>query len=122
MRYVKFFEEMNIQTYLNDNINIPAFNPKNKEIPKLDKEEFFKKYPKIETIIKFKDKESTYELYFKDIKSDCLMFKTESGKDIKIKKPYHIEDDDLEKISLLSIRIEDVSLNLINEMFAAMPI
>jgi hypothetical protein len=122
MRYVKFFEELNIQTYLNDNINIPAFNPKGKEIAKLDKDEFFKKYPKSETIIEFKDKEATYELYFKDIKSDCLIFKTESGKEVKVTKPYHIEDTDLEKISLLPIRIEDNSLNLINEMFAAMPI
>ena len=70
MRYVKFFEELNIQTYLNDK-NVPAFNPKSKEIAKLDKEEFFKKYPKIETTLLFKDKEATYELYFKDIKSDC---------------------------------------------------
>lgn len=121
MRYVKFFEEMNIQTYLNDNINMPAFNPKGKEIPKLDKEEFFKKYPKNETIILFKDKEATYELYFKDIKSDSLIFKTESGKDVKIFKPYHIDSTDLEKISLLPVQIEDDSRNLVNEMFEAMP-
>lgn len=116
MKYVKTFEELNIN----------EVNPDKVEIGIMPKEEFrkifFKKYPKKETAIQFKDKYSTYELYLSDIKfndnfsSFDLIFKTESLKNVSIKTPYYISDIDMNKISILRVEITPESLELVKEM------
>ena len=78
---------------------------------------FFDKYPKKETKIYFKDRESTYELYLHDFKLDKLIFKTESGSNVVIGNPYNVSEADLQKISILPVDITDESKKVVDEMF-----
>jgi len=111
MRYIKFYEELDNNMWKN-NVG---------DIPKINKESFFEKYPKKDTIINFIDKQATYELYFHDVKVNNLIFKTESGKDVIIENPYNIGEQDLEKISLLPVKITDQSKELVTQMLQNIP-
>lgn len=81
---------------------------------------FFEEFPK-GTPLKFKDKESEYEIILDDIKfSDSdyfLIFKSENGQKIKLDKTFNLKQEDAEKISLLPIQITPESKELIEKMF-----
>ena len=101
-----------IKTFENIDINIMENNTNKRFL-----DEFYKLYPKKETILHFKDRDSIYDLYFDSIKFNTLIFKTESGQNVSIENPYNISNIDLEKISLLPVEITTESKELVNEMF-----
>jgi len=80
---------------------------------------FFEEFPK-GTALKFKDKESEYEIILDDIKFTdndyYLVFKAENGQKIKLDKPFNLKHEDAEKISLLPIEILSESKELIEKM------
>jgi len=111
MRYIKFYEEIDNKMWKNNFDNIA----------KIDKESFFVKYPKKDTVIHFRDKQATYDLYLHDVNINNLIFKTESGKYVVIENPYNITQQDLEKISLLPVKITDQSKELVTQMLLTLP-
>lgn len=138
MKFIKTFEELSIDAYaklMDRTESFPVVGNMGNKV-KADKmaaingysqkrftEEFFKLYPKKETIIYFKDRHSTYELYLHDIKFNSnytsydLIFNTESGSHVWVKNPFYIQEIDLQKISILPVKIEPKSKELIDKMF-----
>jgi hypothetical protein len=138
MKYIKKFEELSIGTYANlmdrtegypftdfagNKVKADKMNRINNYSNKRFQEEFYKLYPKNQTKITFKDRESTHELSFDSIKFNTnytnydLIFKTEAGKNVWISNPFYIEPVSLDYISILPVQIEPKSKELVNKMF-----
>ena len=118
MKYVKTFEQLDYGTAYGKAQamkNVQRTNTNNTNF----RNQFYKEYPKGTTLF-FEDKESEYELVFTDIKftetGHNLLFKAENGYKITITNPFNISEDDLEKISILPLRIKPESKQLIENM------
>ena len=101
MKFIKTFEQAVGEIYFNKN-------------------EFFSKFEK-GTKIYFKDIYNEYEASLYSVKpfndKINLMFELESGEKITIQETMFISDNDLNKISLLDVKLEDYSEVLLRKMF-----